>query len=49
MYHMAHISAYWEHRALAIPGGAALPERRVEYWLCIMRRDTYRIMSGQVW
>lgn len=46
MHHIDHIRAYWLHRAMSIPGGAALEERRVEYWSCIAHLNSCRILCG---
>ena len=45
MYHIDHIRAYWLHRAMSVPGGAALPERRAEYWTYMAHLHTCRILT----
>lgn len=40
MYHIAHIEAYWRHRAMQYPGGAALEEHRGMYWAAICHMNT---------
>ncbi len=48
-HHVDHIRAYWLHRAMQFPGGAALEQHRVAYWSCIAHINHYRIVSGGLW